>query len=90
MALEIVLNAERCSQVLGDLARRRVEDLEVTTRGDNKVITFNAPLAELAGYSTKLRIMTSGQSSMSMQPNGYIVMQALEEERAIRVAQGLE
>lgn len=90
MALQIIVDSERSSQVISDLTRRRTEDLQITSRGENKVITCNAPLAELSGYSTKLRIMTSGRSSMSMQPNGHVIMQPLEEERAIRIAQGLE
>lgn len=37
MAIQIVAPADRTSQVLADLARRRAEILEVTTRGENKV-----------------------------------------------------
>lgn len=41
MSLDIILPAERSSQVLADLARRRPQSLEVTARGDNKVKIMN-------------------------------------------------
>lgn len=38
MAIQIIAPVDRTAQVLADLARRRAEILDVTTRGENKVI----------------------------------------------------
>lgn len=51
---------------------------------------MNAPLAELSGYSSTLRTITSGKSSMTMQPCGHEVMTPMDEQHAIRQTQGLE
>lgn len=56
----------------------------------HQVINVNAPLAELSGYSSTLRIITSGKSSMTMQPSGHMFMTPVDEQRAIRRTQGLE
>lgn len=37
MAIQIITPAARSREVLGDLARRRAEILDITTRGENKV-----------------------------------------------------
>lgn len=94
MALQIVLPAERTSAVLADLGKRRASILDVGTSGrsgdERRVIEVLAPLAELAGYSSTLRIISSGTASVSMQPHDYAPMTATEEASAIRRAQGLE
>lgn len=90
MTMQIITPGNCASQVMSDLARRRAEILEVTVRGENRVINVNAPLAELSGYSTTLRTMTSGTSSMTMQPCGYSLLSPQDEQTAIRRTQGLE
>lgn len=93
MAIQIVVGADRTAAILADLAKRRATVLDVSAaRGDgsSKVIDVLAPLAELAGYSSRLRIISSGAASMSMQPHGYAMLTAAEEGSAMRRAQGLE
>lgn len=53
-------------------------------------VLVDAPLAELSNYSSVLRTISSGTASVTMQPNGFIHMQADQEDLAIRRAQGLE
>lgn len=55
-----------------------------------KIIAVLAPLAELSGYSSMIRTITSGTASMSMQPYGYTLMEQQYENAAIKKAQGLE
>jgi elongation factor G len=55
-----------------------------------QVINVLAPLAELSGYSSVVRTIASGRSTMNMQPHGYADMNSFEETSAIRRAQGLE
>lgn len=91
MAIQIVVPNERVSPILADLGRRRAQILEVAMRGDqNKIIEIIAPLAELSGYSSVVRTISSGTASVAMQPHGYSLLTQLEEASAIRKAQGLE
>lgn len=91
MSVQIVLPNERVSPILADLGRRRAQILDVALRGgNNKIIDIIAPLAELSGYSSVIRTLSSGTASMSMQPNGYNLLSRTAEETAIRRAQGLE
>lgn len=91
MAVQIVLPTEQVSPILTDLNRRRAQILEIALHGDrNKIIEFIAPLAELQGYSSVVRTLSSGTANVSMQPNGYELLSQLDETSAIRRAQGLE
>lgn len=54
------------------------------------MINVLAPLAELSGYSSVVRTISSGRATMNMQPHGYTDMNSFEEAAAIRRAQGLE
>lgn len=91
MAIQIVAPNERISGVMADLSRRRALIKDVMPKGDkNKLILVNAPLAELSGYSSALRTISSGTASMTMQPCGFSEMNSADESLAIRRAQGLE
>ncbi|KAJ6637685.1 Ribosome-releasing factor 2, mitochondrial [Pseudolycoriella hygida] len=91
MSIEIVSPSDRTSKILSDLAKRRATILNVGSKGDsNKVISVLAPLAELSGYSSVIRTISSGAATMSMQPHGYTEMTPFEEAAALRRAQGLE
>lgn len=91
MAIQIVVPNERVSPILSDLGRRRAQILEVSLRGEqNKVIEIIAPLAELSGYSSAVRTISSGTASLTMQPHGYSLLSHVDANRAIRRAQGLE
>ncbi|KAH8407354.1 hypothetical protein KR215_007669 [Drosophila sulfurigaster] len=91
MTLQIVAPNDRVSGIMADLSRRRSLIKDVTTKGDkNKLILVNAPLAELSGYSSALRTISSGTASMTMQPCGFSEMNSADESLAVRRAQGLE
>ncbi|XP_017847964.1 ribosome-releasing factor 2, mitochondrial [Drosophila busckii] len=91
MALEIVAPNEHTSGILADLSRRRALIKDVMPKGDrNKLIVVNAPLAELSGYSSALRTISSGTANMTMQPCGFAEMNSSDELIAVRRAQGLE
>ena len=53
--------------VLGDLSARRGKIGGMTQRGEAQVIAATVPLAEMFGYSTKLRSMTQGRAVYSME-----------------------
>ncbi|KAH8276879.1 hypothetical protein KR026_002028 [Drosophila bipectinata] len=91
MALQIVAPNERISGIMADLSRRRAQINDVLPKGErNKMILVNAPLAELSGYSSALRTISSGTASMTMQPCGFSAMNSVDESQAERRAQGLE
>ncbi|XP_034484693.1 ribosome-releasing factor 2, mitochondrial isoform X2 [Drosophila innubila] len=91
MAMQIVAPNERISGIMADLSRRRAIIKDVMPKGDkNRLILVNAPLAELSGYSSALRTISSGTASMTMQPCGFSEMNSADESLAVRRAQGLE
>ncbi|XP_031633022.1 ribosome-releasing factor 2, mitochondrial isoform X2 [Contarinia nasturtii] len=90
MSIQIIVPGDKLSAVLSDLTKRRSEISEVVIRGDNRIVHAIAPLAELSGYSSKVRISTSGTASMLMQPCGFAAMSEEQQVHAIRRTQGLE
>ncbi len=68
MKLEVVTPEENMGDVIGDLNKRRgqVEGME-TSRSGARIVKAMVPLAEMFGYVTALRTITSGRASSSMQ-----------------------
>ena len=67
MSLEVVTPEESMGNVIGDLNKRRgqVEGME-TNHSGAKVVKAHVPLAEMFGYVTALRTITSGRATSSM------------------------
>ena len=67
MRLEVVTPAENMGDVIGDLNTRRgqVEGMD-TTRTGARLVKAMVPLAEMFGYVTALRTITSGRATSSM------------------------
>ncbi len=67
MRLEVVTPEENMGDVIGDLNKRRgqVEGMD-TTRTGARLIKAMVPLAEMFGYVTALRTITSGRATSSM------------------------
>ena len=68
MKLEVVTPEENMGDVIGDLNKRRgnVEGME-SSRSGARVVKAMVPLAEMFGYVTALRTITSGRATSSMQ-----------------------
>ncbi len=68
MGLEVVTPEEYMGDVIGDLNKRRgqVEGME-TSRSGARIIKAKVPLAEMFGYVTALRTITSGRATSTMQ-----------------------
>ena len=68
MKLEVVTPEENMGDVIGDLNKRRgnVEGME-SSRSGARVVKATVPLAEMFGYVTALRTITSGRATSSMQ-----------------------
>ncbi len=67
MKLEVVTPEENMGDVIGDLNKRRgqVEGMD-TTRTGARLVKAMVPLAEMFGYVTSLRTITSGRATSSM------------------------
>ncbi len=69
--VEVVLPEEYLGEVMGDLVARRGKVVSMDIRGNGRVIKALVPLAEMFGYATDLRSMTSGRAVYSMQFSHY-------------------
>ncbi|GAA3011001.1 elongation factor G [Actinokineospora diospyrosa] len=67
----VVVPAAAVGGVLGDLAARRGRVAGSTMRSGTAVVTATVPLAELFGYSTRLRGRTQGRGTFTTRPAGY-------------------
>jgi elongation factor G len=67
MEVEVVTPQEFMGDVIGDLNSRRGKILEMESRGGAQVITARVPLASMFGYATRLRSITQGRATYTMQ-----------------------
>lgn len=74
MKVEVVVPDEYMGDITGNLSSKRglVEGTE--SRGMNTAIKANVPLAEMFGYTTDLRSMTSGRGTMVMEFSHYDIV----------------
>ncbi|XP_043273413.1 ribosome-releasing factor 2, mitochondrial [Venturia canescens] len=84
MSLEVVTPEQYASSILADLSRRRADIQEVGMQGRYKLIRTLAPLSELLGYATALRIVSSGTATFTLEFHQYRAMGSLEEQEAIK------
>ncbi|MFH1416127.1 MAG: elongation factor G [Elusimicrobiota bacterium] len=71
MKLDISVQDEYLGVVLEDLNSRRGNVNELISVDEGKIITANAPLAEMFGYATALRSLTQGRATYSMEPSHF-------------------
>ena len=71
MKVEVIVPADFMGEITGDLnsKRGRIESME--DRLDLKVIDSKVPLSEMFGYVTRLRSMTEGRGSFSMEFSSF-------------------
>ncbi len=72
MAIEVVTSDEYTGDVIGNISSRRgaIEGMEMRTAGLQS-IKAKVPLAEMFGYATRLRSMTQGRGTFTMQFDHY-------------------
>ncbi len=71
MKLAITTPEEYVGDVAGDINKRRGHIVDVTAQLGYQVVYARAPLAELFGYITSLRTITSGRASSNMEFSHY-------------------
>ncbi len=89
MKIEIVTPDEYTGAVIGDLNRRRGLPSGQEQRAGGAIgIQAEVPLAEMFGYVTQLRTITSGRASSSMEFSHYSAVPKSVSEEVIKAAKG--
>lgn len=89
MNLEVTVTRDYLSPVLADLAQRRGNIQEIQSRQDSNVVTGFVPLAEIMGYSTVLRTLTSGSATFSLELSNYQAMNPQDQSTLLSQRSGL-
>jgi len=89
MKLEVVTPEENMGDVIGDLNKRRgqVEGME-SSRSGARIVKAKVPLAELFGYVTSLRTISSGRATSSMEFAHYAEVSSSIAKEVISEAKG--
>ncbi|MDR1679524.1 MAG: elongation factor G [Prevotellaceae bacterium] len=89
MKLEVVTPEENMGDVIGDLNKRRgqVEGME-SSRSGARIVKAKVPLAELFGYVTALRTITSGRATSSMEFSHYAEVSTSIAKEVVAEAKG--
>jgi len=94
MSLEIICEEDVVQPVLQDLNRRRGEVDYAQDRSQSAedtgfcTVKGTAPLAELRGYSSELRTLSSGKANLSMELSHYQMMSDYDQDQAIEEVTG--
>ncbi|MGD0795012.1 MAG: elongation factor G [Dehalococcoidales bacterium] len=88
MKLEIVTPEQFLGDIIGDLNAKRGHINKVDTKGEMYIIHCLIPLAESFGYATRLRSLTQGRATHSLEFNSYEQLPAELTEEIIEKAAG--
>lgn len=83
MALEIFTPSEYMGDVLGDLNARRGKVKELASQPPLRIIRADVPLAELFGYTTKIRSLTRGRAGYTMEPRVFEIVPEEIQQRIL-------
>ncbi len=84
MKVEIATPDDYIGDIVGDLGSRRgkVTSMRRFRKGSQKIVA-TVPLAEMFGYSTPLRTMSSGRANFAMEFHSYAAVPASVQEKII-------
>ena len=71
MKVEVITPEQNMGDVVGDLNKRRGQIEGMDSKGGSQVVKAKVPLAEMFGYVTQLRTITSGRASSTMEFSHY-------------------
>ena len=81
MKIEVVTPEENMGDIIGDFNRRRGQITGMESQANLRVVLAHVPLAEMFGYVTVLRTMSSGRATSTMEFSHYdIIPPALSAE----------
>ncbi|MEW5825331.1 MAG: elongation factor G [Candidatus Bipolaricaulota bacterium] len=90
MGVEVTVPEEQTGPVTGNLCSKRGRITGMESRGTSAILRALVPLAEMFGYASEIRNLTSGRGTFTMQFEHYeavpyaISEQIVEERRAAR------
>lgn len=89
MKVEVVTPEENMGDVISDLNKRRgqVEGME-TSRSGARIVKAKTPLAEMFGYVTTLRTITSGRATSAMTFSHYDAVSANTAKEVLKEVNG--
>ena len=89
MKVEVVTPEENMGDVIGDLKKRRGQEEGMeTSRSGARVVKAKVPLAEMFGYVTALRTITSGRATSSMEFSHYAEVSTAIAKQVLTEAKG--
>ncbi|MDD5098840.1 MAG: elongation factor G [Candidatus Colwellbacteria bacterium] len=71
MKVQVIVPTEFMGDATGDISSKRGKIESIDDRANVKVINSSVPLSEMFGYATKLRSMTQGRGSFTMEFSHY-------------------
>lgn len=81
MSMEVICPADFVGNINGDLNRRRAVIMEIDSNVNGQIIKAQVPLANMFGYVTALRTLSSGRASSTMEFSHYsLVPDSISEE----------
>ncbi|MBI4653204.1 elongation factor G [Candidatus Kuenenbacteria bacterium] len=81
MKMEVVVPEDFVGEIIGDISSKRGQILQMSDRGNMKIVDAEVPLASMFGYVTNLRSISQGRASYSMEFSHYApVPQNVTEE----------
>ena len=91
MDVEVTTPDEHQGDIIGDLNRRRGHIDEIGAKGNVAIVKAKVPLAEMFGYSTDVRTISSGRASFVMTPASFdpvpqAIVEAICKERGMVAA----
>jgi elongation factor G len=84
MAIEVIAPEEHTGAVTTSFYAKRGKVVHMEKIGESLVLQARAPLAEMFGYSSELRNMTSGRGVFTMQFDAYETVPLALAEKIIK------
>jgi len=90
MRVEVSIDSNYLHLVLADFSQHRADILDITERNELKVVLAESPLSEFRGYSKRIRILTSGTATFSMEFSQYKLMTSYDQTLAMKEITGID
>ena len=71
MKVQVIVPPDFLGDVTGNVSSKRGKIESMGDRGQAKVVDTKIPMSEMFGYATKLRSMTQGRGSFTMEFSHY-------------------
>ena len=72
MKIQVITPEEYLNAVIGYICQKRGKVLNMEMKGNQKVVSAEAPLSEMFGYATAFRSLSSGRASAVMEFDKYV------------------